>query len=75
MEKDLPPKLDRESLKQLATEQLVELIMEQAIAIEKLRTKVLELEQEIKKLKVSRDLDFHFIIETTITRNYPNPTN
>jgi hypothetical protein len=32
MEKDLPPKLDRESLKQLATEQLVELIMEQAIA-------------------------------------------
>lgn len=57
MEKDLPPKLDRESLKQLATEQLVELIMEQAIAIEKLRTKILELEQEIKKLKVSRDLD------------------
>jgi transposase len=57
MEKDLPPKLDRESLKQLATEQLVELIMEQAIAIEKLRSKVLELEQEIKKLKVSRDLD------------------
>ena len=57
MEKDLPPKLDRESLKQLATEQLVELIMEQAIAIEKLSSKVLELEQEIKKLKVSRDLD------------------
>lgn len=57
MKKDLPPKLDRESLKQLATEQLVELIMEQAIAIEKLRTKVLELEQEIKKLFVSRDLD------------------
>ncbi|MHC5938959.1 hypothetical protein [Nostoc sp.] len=58
MEKDLPPKLDRESLKQLATEQLVELIMEQAIAIEKLRTKVLELEQEIKKLKVSRPKSF-----------------
>lgn len=57
MEKDLPAKLDHESLKQLAKEQLVELIMEQAIAIEKLRTKVLELEQEINKLKVSRDLD------------------
>lgn len=51
MEKDLPSKLDHESLKQLAKEQLVELIMEQAIAIEKLRTKVLELEQEIKQGK------------------------
>ena len=55
MEKDLPPKLDRESLKQLATEQLVELIMEQAIAIEKLSSKVLELEQEIKKQRMVMD--------------------
>ena len=57
MEKDLPVKLDRETLLQLAPEQLVDIIAEQAIAIDKLNKKILELEQEIQKLKVSRDLD------------------
>jgi transposase len=57
MEKELPPKLNSESLKQLATEQLVEVIIEQAQVIEKLKSRVVELEQEIGKLKVSRDLD------------------
>jgi transposase len=57
MQKDLLPKLDSEKLSQLATEQLVEIIIEQAKAIEQLKCRVVELEQEIEKLKVSRDLD------------------
>lgn len=57
MEKDLPLKLDRETLRQLPLEQLVEVIIEQALATEKLNKRVLELEQEVEKLKVSRDLD------------------
>ncbi|WP_413171573.1 hypothetical protein [Anabaena azotica] len=44
MEKNLPPKLDSETLRQLATEQLVGIIMEQALAIEALKTRVIELE-------------------------------
>ncbi len=43
--------------RQLATEQLVEIIIEQANAIEQLKTRVIELEIVIEKLKVSRDLD------------------
>lgn len=57
MEKDLPIKLDRETLGQLATEQLVEIIIKQAFATETLNKRILELEQEVEKLKVSRDLD------------------
>jgi hypothetical protein len=40
MEKDLPPKLNSEILKQLATEKLVEIIVEpwRAIAIEQLKS-------------------------------------
>ena len=57
MEKDLPPKLERETLLQLAPEQLVDIIVEQAIATEKLNSRILKLEQELEKLKVSRDLD------------------
>ena len=57
MEKDLPPQLDREILGQLATEQLVDMIIEQAIAIVQLKSRVIELESVIEKLKVSRDLD------------------
>lgn len=57
MEKSLPGKLESETLKQLATEQLVEIIIEQAKGIEQLKSRVVELEQEIEKLKVSRDLD------------------
>jgi len=57
MEKDLPLKLDIETLKQLEKEQLVEMLMEQAKAIEQLKSRVIELESVIEKLKVSRDLD------------------
>lgn len=57
MEKNLPSKLDSETLKQLATEQLVEIIIEQGTAIEQLKTRVIELEIVIEKLKVNRDLD------------------
>ncbi len=57
MEKDLPVKLNRETLLQLAPEQLVDIIVEQAIAIEKLNSRILELEEKVEKLKVSRDLD------------------
>ena len=57
MGKNLPPKLDREILKQLATEQLVEIIIEEGKSIERLTNRVVELEKEIEKLKVSRDLD------------------
>lgn len=57
MGKDLPLKLERETLLQLAPEQLVDIIVEQAIAIEKLNSRILELEEKVEKLKVSRDLD------------------
>ena len=57
MKKNLPPKLSSEILKQLATEKLVEMLVEQARAIEQLKSRVIELEQEIEKLKISRDLD------------------
>ena len=57
MEKKLPPKLDREILKQLGTEQLVEIIIDQGKSIENLTNRVVELEKEIEKLKVSRDLE------------------
>jgi transposase len=57
MQKNLPPKLETEILKQLATEQVVEMIIEEGKSIEKLRNGVVELEKEIEKLKVSRDLD------------------
>ncbi|MFH7028254.1 MAG: IS66 family transposase [Heteroscytonema crispum UTEX LB 1556] len=57
MGKDLLRKLERETLLQLAPEQLVDIIVEQAIAIETLNKRILELEQFVEKLKVSRDLD------------------
>jgi hypothetical protein len=50
-------KLESERLKELSTEQLRELIIEQATEIDQLKARVLELEQEIKKLKVSGDSD------------------
>jgi hypothetical protein len=53
----LPRKLDKEILKQLATEQLVEIIIQEWKSIEKLTNRVVELKKETEKLKVSRDLD------------------
>lgn len=70
MGKDLLVKLERETLLQLAPEQLVDMIVEQAIAIEKLNSRILELEEKVEELKVSRDKDVQNIIETTIGR-YP----
>jgi transposase len=57
MENKLGPKLDPEILKQLAIEELVETIIDQGKSIEKLINRVVELEKEIHKLKVSRDLE------------------
>ncbi|MEH2283691.1 MAG: IS66 family transposase [Nostoc sp.] len=57
MGKDLLLKLERETLLQLTPEQLVNIIVEQANAIEKLNSRILELEEKVEKLKISRDLD------------------
>jgi transposase len=48
MEKKLGPKLDPEILKQLGTDQLVEIIIDQRKSIENLRNRVVELEKEIE---------------------------
>jgi len=57
MQKDLPQKLDDESLGKLAPEELVNIIIEQARTIEKLNKTIAELKQQVEKLKVSRDRD------------------
>ncbi|AUB43896.1 hypothetical protein COO91_10103 (plasmid) [Nostoc flagelliforme CCNUN1] len=55
MGKDQLLKLERETQLLLAPKQLVDIIVEQAIAIEKLNSRILELEEKVEKLKVSRD--------------------
>lgn len=57
MNQNLPQELDRESLSQLSKEELVEIIIEQSRVISELQKIILELQQEIERLKVSRDLD------------------
>lgn len=57
MKQNLPQELDRESLNQLSKEQLVEIIIEQSKVIRELQKIIVELQQEIERLKVSRDLD------------------
>ncbi|MEH2293335.1 IS66 family transposase [Nostoc sp.] len=57
MNQNLPQDLDRESLNQLSKEQLVEIIIEQNKVIRELQKIILELQQEVERLKVSRDLD------------------
>ena len=57
MNQSLPQKLDRESLSQLSKEELVEIIIEQGKAICELHKTILQLQQEVERLKVSRDLD------------------
>lgn len=54
MENDLAQKLKRENLLQLDREQLMDIIFEQAIATIKLNSRILELEQELEKLKFSK---------------------
>jgi transposase len=57
MMKHLPQQLDRESLSQLSSEELVSIIIEQAALIREQQKNIEELRQEIQQLKVSRDLD------------------
>lgn len=57
MNKDLPQQLDRESLSQLSKEEGVHIIIEQAIAIKQLQAASKKLQQQIERLRVSRDLD------------------
>ena len=57
MNQDLPEKLDRESLCQLSKEELVDIIIEQAIVTKQLQGTITELKQEIQRLVVSRNLD------------------
>jgi len=57
MNQNLPQELDRESLNQLSKEELVDIIIEQSKVIRDLQKIILELQQEIELLKVSRDLD------------------
>lgn len=48
---------ERENLSQLSKEELVEIVMKQAIVISELQATIKELKQEIERLRVSRDLD------------------
>ncbi len=57
MMKNLPPQPEPESLSQMSKEDLVSIIMEQAIVISELQKIIDELRQEIERLRVSRDLD------------------
>lgn len=57
MNQSLPQELDRESLSQLSKEELVEIIIEQNKTLRELQKIIVELQQEIGRLKVSRDLD------------------
>lgn len=57
MDKNQSPQLSRENLLQLSQVQLVDMVVEQADKIEKLEKAIVELELEIQRLKVSRDLD------------------
>ena len=57
MQKSLPEKLSQEKIYQLTKEELVELVIRQQEVIEKLNKKIAELEQEVERLKASRDLD------------------
>lgn len=57
MNKNLPQQLDRENLSQLPTEELVNIILQQAIANRELQATIKELKQEIERLRVSFNLD------------------
>lgn len=57
MDKNEPLELNRESLFQLSQAQLVDMVIEQALFIKELKKAVTELEVEVQRLKVSKDLD------------------
>lgn len=55
IEKDLPLKFESEILGKLEQNQLVDIIIKQASDIEKINKKILNLEQEVEKLKAIED--------------------
>lgn len=57
MMNNLPQQQDLENLSQLPKEELVKIIIEQAIVNTQLLSSIKELKQEIERLRVSRDLD------------------
>ncbi|MEH2119113.1 IS66 family transposase [Nostoc sp.] len=57
MNQNLPQELDRESLSQLPKEELVEMILRQAIVNRELFSSIQELKQEIEKLRVIANID------------------
>jgi len=57
MNLNVPQQIDRKSLNQLSKEELVDIIIEQAIVIQQLQATIEELKQEVGRLSVSRDLD------------------
>jgi hypothetical protein len=56
MNKGLPPELERERLNELPKEELVEIIIRQAIVINQLQATIEAVKQEIEQLRFSRDL-------------------
>ncbi|MEH1835828.1 MAG: DUF6444 domain-containing protein, partial [Nostoc sp.] len=57
MNLNVPQQIDRKSLNQLSKEELVDIIIEQAIVIQQLQATIEELKQEVGRLSISRDLD------------------
>lgn len=57
MDKNEPLELNREDLYKLSQGQLVDIVIEQATFIQELQKAVIELEVEVQRLKVSKDLD------------------
>lgn len=57
MMNNLPQQQDLESLSQLPKEELVKIIIEQALVNTQLLSSIRELKQEIERLRGSRDLD------------------
>lgn len=57
MMNNLPQQLDTESFCQLPKEELAKLVIEQASVIKQLQASIKELQQEIERLRVSRELD------------------
>ncbi|GJD15186.1 hypothetical protein RIVM261_001420 [Rivularia sp. IAM M-261] len=70
MDKNEPLELNRESLYQLSQGQLVDIVIEQAKSIQELKKSVIELEVEVQRLKVSKDLDSKTVIITSIGRYF-----
>lgn len=53
MNLNVPQQVERESLNQLSKEELVDIIIEQAIAIQQLQATIAELKQEVGRLGIN----------------------